>query len=255
MLIKERYDAILHIVNEKKAVSVTELTGLLNSSESTIRRDLNALHNMRRLDKVHGGAVAVKDEHVLGENEIAVKYQLNVDEKIKIAQYAASLIQKDDFVYLDAGTTTEMMIDFITQKDVIYVTNGLTIAKELSYRKFYTVVIAGRVRGITEAIVGSEAERSLKQYHFTKGFFGTNGIAKEGYTTPNIEEAQTKSFAMKKCKDCFVLADSSKFEKISSISFGKLAEATIITTNLDNHKYSEYTTILEVENDDLHSNV
>jgi Transcriptional regulators of sugar metabolism len=255
MLIKERYDAILHIVNEKKAVSVTELTELLNSSESTIRRDLNALHNMRKLDKVHGGATAIEDENLLGENEIAIKYQMNMNEKIAIAQYAASLIEKDDFVYLDAGTTTEMMVDFITQKDVIYVTNGLSIAKKLSYMQFHTLVIAGKVRGITEAIVGSEAERSLKQYNFTKGFFGTNGITKDGYTTPNTDEALTKAFAMKKCKNCFVLADDSKFEKISSVCFGKLSEATIITTILENHKYDQYTNILEVESDDLHSNI
>ena len=121
--------------------------------------------------------------------------------------------------------------------------------------QFHTLVIAGKVRGITEAIVGSEAERSLKQYNFTKGFFGTNGITKDGYTTPNTDEALTKAFAMKKCKNCFVLADDSKFEKISSVCFGKLSEATIITTILENHKYDQYTNILEVESDDLHSNI
>lgn len=247
MLINKRYEAILKIVNEKKAVTVNELTELLHSSESTVRRDLNALHDMKKLEKVHGGAIALtKEHHLLGENEMEVKYQLNMDEKLEIAKYAASLIKINDFVYLDAGTTTEMMIDFLEQKDVIYVTNALSIAKKLSYYKFHTFIIAGKVRGITEAIVGSEAERSLKQYNFTKGFFGVNGIAKEGFSTPSIDEAQTKNFAMKRCKSRYMLADSSKFDKLSSVCFGKLKEATIITSRLENINYKEYTNIVEV---------
>lgn len=256
MLAKERYDHILSIVNEKKAVSVIELTQMLQASESTIRRDLNQLHAMGKLEKVHGGAVAnTESESLVGENELSVKYQLNMEEKIKIARYAASLIVKDDFVYLDSGTTTELMIDFLAERDVVYITNGLSIARKLSYNQFKTYVVAGRVRGITEAIVGTEAEESLAKYHFTKGFFGTNGIAKEGYTTPNIDEAKTKSYALHKCKSCFMVADPSKFEKISPVCFGKLQEATIITTKLVNTKYQDYTKIVEVDRNDLYNNI
>ena len=59
MLTEERYAAILNLVEEKKAVSVLELTELLNNSESTVRRDLNALHQMGKLNKVHGGATSI----------------------------------------------------------------------------------------------------------------------------------------------------------------------------------------------------
>ncbi len=248
MLAKERYDRILAILHQKKAISVAELTDLLKTSESTIRRDLNELDALGKLEKVHGGAIAkAESETLVFENELSVKYQLNMEEKVSIARYAASLIQEDDFVYLDSGTTTEMMVDFLVHKDVVYITNGLSIARKLAANHFKTYIVAGCVRRITEAVVGSEAEESLSKYHFTKGFFGTNGIAKEGYTTPNIDEAKTKSYALHLCQESFMLADSSKFEKISPVCFGKLHEAAIITTKLVNTNYHDYTKIVEVD--------
>ena len=61
------------------------------------------------------------------------------------------------------------------------------------------MLIAGRVKASTDAVIGSEAVVSLQNYHFSRGFFGTNGIAvEEGFTTPDIEEARNKCEAMKR---------------------------------------------------------
>lgn len=94
MLTEERYAAILKRLNEKKAVSVLELTELLNSSESTIRRDLSALHRMGKLNKVHGGATSVDGVYQMTEDKTSVRHSLHVDEKNRIAQCAASLVHK-----------------------------------------------------------------------------------------------------------------------------------------------------------------
>lgn len=247
ILTEERYAAILDLVERQRAVTVQDLTKMLNTSESTIRRDLTVLHNMGRLNKVFGGATALSGSYSPKEEDVDVKHTLNVEEKAKIAQYAASLIGDNDFVYLDAGTTTERMIDFLEPSGAGFVTAGIFLARKLARKGFNVFVPGGRVKASTEAIVGSEAVSGLSRYHFTLGFFGTNGVSlKEGFTTPDVDEARVKTEALALCRRNIVLADPSKFGRISPVTFARLEEVEIITTRLENKLYKTHTAVTEV---------
>ena len=238
MLAQERFERILEILREKQSVTVVELTEKLNTSESTIRRDLTELNRQGLLIKVHGGATAIKS--VLSREE-------HQEEKRKIAKYAASLINKEDIVYLDAGTTTEMMLDYLREYDVIYVTNGITHARKLMNAGFKVHLIGGEIKAVTEALVGEEALEQLDKYNFTKGFFGTNGIdLKRGFTTPDQKEAAVKKKAMEQCQKTYILSDASKFNVISTIKFADLKKAEIITDHLENKEFKRITNIEEV---------
>ena len=98
MLAEERYGEILRIVNEEKAVTVQKLTELLDTSESTIRRDLTTLHKRGELIKVHGGATAIESGYMTRDAELSVRSDLNREAKMKIGKYAATLVKEDDFV-------------------------------------------------------------------------------------------------------------------------------------------------------------
>lgn len=248
MLTQERHAFILKELKENSAVYVNDLVERLNTSESTIRRDLNSLHDEGKLKKVHGGAVSIKKDINTKEDKVLVRQGRNTDDKVRVAKYAASLIKANDFVYLDAGTTTEYIIDFITEKEAIFVTNGIAHAKKLIQNDFKTYILGGEVKLTTEAIIGVEAINSLKKYNFTKGFFGTNGISTErGYTTPDISEALVKEEALNRTREAYILADTSKFDEISSVTFGDITKATIVTTKVLDDKYKELTEIVEVE--------
>ena len=247
MLTEERYQAILNLLDVQKAVTVTELTQLLDSSESTVRRDLAALASMGKLKKVHGGATAVTSVFTTQERGMAEKYALNTDDKRAIARAAAAMIKPKDFVYLDAGTTTEYLAEYLTMADATYVTNGIHLAKKLVHRGLNVYVPAGRIKARTEAIIGGEAADSLSRYHFSLGFFGANGInIAEGYTTPDIEEARVKTAAVNRCAAAFVLADPSKFNQIHPVSFAPLERAAIVTTSLPDPAFRARTQIIEV---------
>ena len=231
MLAQERFERILEILREKQSVTVVELTEKLNTSESTIRRDLTELNRQGLLIKVHGGATAIKS--VLSrEEEVITKSKKHQEEKRKIAKYAASLINKEDIVYLDAGTTTEMMLDYLREYDVIYVTNGITHARKLMNAGFKVHLIGGEIKAVTEALVGEEALEQLDKYNFTKGFFGT--------------EAAVKKKAMEQCQKTYILSDASKFNVISTIKFADLKKAEIITDHLENKEFKRITNIEEV---------
>lgn len=256
MLTEERYSIIQKIVEQKGAATVLELTEILKSSESTVRRDLTALHEMGRIKKVHGGATAVESSYTTNEDDVTYKHSQYSEEKKRIGKYAARLIQKGDFVYIDAGTTTEVLIDYLTEKEATYVTDGLNHAIKLLKKGYKVFIPGGHLRISTEAMVGEETVAALKKYNFTIGFFGTNGISQTaGYTTPDVHEAMVKKEAFENCRDAYVLSDPSKFKKIASVTFGSIEKATIITTTLLDEKYRNYTEIQEVDSNDLHSDL
>ena len=111
MLTEERYNIILSVLSANSSVSVTELTELIGASESTIRRDLLTLAKMGKLKKVHGGAVSMEPNILLQEPDVDEKMKLNASAKERIAKYAAEMIRPNDFVFIDAGTTTGKMIE------------------------------------------------------------------------------------------------------------------------------------------------
>ena len=113
MLTEQRHEIILNLLSEKGSITVTELKDILNTSESTIRRDLNTLDEQGRLTKVFGGAVEKINGVSTTELSVSQKADVNTEEKKKIAMYAARLVVPNDFIYIDAGTTTEYLIDYL----------------------------------------------------------------------------------------------------------------------------------------------
>lgn len=238
MLTEQRYQKIMDMVDNKKTVTVLELVQELGISESTVRRDLVSLDKLGKLIRVHGGATALDLQYEMADVGIAKKSTLNLEQKHIIGKYAAKLIVPGDFVYLDAGTTVEIMAGYITEKEANYVTNSVWQAKALSKHNIPVTIIGGNFKAITEAIIGSEAVENLQKYHFTKGFFGTNGISEIAqFSTPEANEASVKRTAMLQCKKSYVLADSSKFNIVSAVTFGQIENSTIITTKLAPENY------------------
>lgn len=255
MLSEERYAKILQRLAEKKTVTVAELSQAFNISESTIRRDLTSLDKEKKLRKIHGGASAIGGAYSVGDDEVTLRSNRFPEEKAQIGRLAASFIDNQDFVYIDAGTSTEAMVQFIQAPRAVFVTNGMNIATKLVKKGLRVIIIGGEIKPVTNAVVGIEAVKGLEKYHFSKGFFGTNGIDYQaGFSTPDPNEAQVKREALIRCKKAFVLADPSKFNVMTPVSFGQLSEAQIITSRLLFEGYEKETKILEVEKSDLYRN-
>ena len=245
MLTEQRYQIILDLLKEKKSVTATELKEILDTSESTVRRDITALHKAGKLIKVFGGAVALED------GDTVSAYEPTVEEKRKIAQYAAGLIEDEDFIYLDAGTTTGYMIDALGHTNAVFVTNAVSHAQRLAAKGIKVFLIGGELKSSTEAVIGAQAMKNLQEYHFTKGFFGANGITKaEGFTTPDANEALVKQTAIERCKNRYILADHSKFGCISSVTFSAFVNAKILTDGCP-AEYQELDCVIGVEERNL----
>ena len=188
MLAEERFALILNLLAEKRTATVQELCEALNASESTIRRDLTELARQGRLNKVHGGATLPDGQFLADEPTMAAKEALAVGQKRSIAQAAADLIRAEDFIYIDAGTTTLAMVRALSGPalEAHYVTNGIAHARLLAQKSCHVCVPGGLLRPRTEAIIGAAAITALQQFNFTKAFIGANGVALNvGFTTPD----------------------------------------------------------------------
>ncbi|MFV0465696.1 MAG: DeoR/GlpR family DNA-binding transcription regulator [Lachnospiraceae bacterium] len=247
MLSEMRWKEIVDMVNDKKSVSVLELSMFLNASESTIRRDLTILDQKGLVNKVHGGATTIESGFAQIDDEISIREQLFQEEKKRIAKYAASLIAPGDFIFLDAGTTTGHVIDYLEHKDTIFVTNAVSHAQKLAAAGFKVHILGGEMKSSTDAIVGAETVKALERFHFTKCFMGTNAASpSRGFSTPELNEALVKEKAILMSRECFILCDASKFSKISPVRFCPFKDAVVLTTSLQDKKLRQYTNIVEV---------
>ena len=235
----ERHEIILKKLEEKGKLYYTEIEELLNVSIATIRRDISKMEKRGLLSKVKGGVISKR--RINFEPEINMKFEENIDSKKKIAQKAASLVKKNDFIFLDAGTTTYYMIEYLKNKNVTVVTNGLMHLDKLIQYKIKTIIIGGEVKIETKAVVGIEALKNIEKYRFDVSFLGVNALdIKRGYMTPDIREAVLKEKIFTISERTYILADKEKFNQSSSIQFGKIEDGLIITDYLEDSRYDAF---------------
>lgn len=249
MLNEERQIRIVQMLNKKSTIQVKDLVDQFDVSESTIRRDLTQLESQGLLIRIHGGAKRMY--HIDSESSIQEKSVMFPEEKKLIGQYAASLVSENDVIYLDAGTTTLTVIPYLSQhSQLTVVTNGLAQAESLSQYGIETILLGGKLKGRTQAIVGTTALKQLLNYRFNRVFIGINGIdLTYGLTTPDIEESDIKSLVMTLSNEVYFLADASKFTKVSFSQVAPLENQTIITNHYESQlsqDFKEKANIVEV---------
>lgn len=232
MLTAERHQLILELLSKNGVVDLQSLVNQTDSSESTVRRDLALLEGQGLVRRIHGGATLPYSK--VDEPNMKDKTAKNRQDKQMIAKAAADLVKDGDCIYLDAGSTVAEMVPFLIDKKIVVVTNGLTHVEALTTAKIPTYIIGGKIKGNTNAIVGSVAIENLKQYRFDKCFLGMNGVNVDcGYTTPDPEEAALKKAALSLSEMSYVLADKTKFHETFFAKVADLEEATLMTANID----------------------
>lgn len=231
VLTNERHDMILSLLDDKQTIKMQDIVDATGASESTIRRDLTELENQHKLERVFGGAMLTERNSL--EPSILDKSTKNLQEKKRLAKFAASFIQEEDCIFLDAGSTTFQMIPHLQDKNVVVVTNGLTHIDSLNDYGITTYLTGGLMKSRTAALVGSQTIQALQNYRFDKCFLGVNGFHESyGYTTPDPEEASIKKLASSLARITYVVADHTKYEKVSFTKILDLEEAVLLVDNL-----------------------
>ncbi|WP_010531977.1 DeoR/GlpR family DNA-binding transcription regulator [Lentibacillus jeotgali] len=246
MLTEERHQVILDLLNQDGIVKSQYLMDVIGCSESTVRRDLDHLEDAGRLTRIHGGAKrAYQLDEELTASEKSFK---NIQSKESIGKLAAALVEPNDVIFIDAGTTTYAMLPYLQTKTITVVTNGIQHASLLADQGIETYLPGGKIKPSTKAIIGSQSLAALKNYRFDKVFLGMNGIDLAfGCTTPDPEEAALKQMAHQQAASSFLLADQTKWNKVNFSKVCELEDVTIVTDTLTDNlqHYQDKTTIME----------
>ena len=244
MLKSERKQIILSQLKQDGFVTLENLTVLLSdTSESTIRRDLDELAADGQLKRVHGGA-----ESIHGLKEEIANSQKAI-RKAQLAGYAADLIKEGDVVFLEASTTNELLIPHLANRQVTVVTNSIHHAVKLVDLGVSTRIVGGKVKHSTDASIGSTAQEQIRQLNFDCAFIGANGVDANYFTTPDMEEAVIKRTVIANAQKAYVLADASKLGQITYAKVAEVEKVTIITNASEEEllkELKEKTRVIEV---------
>lgn len=228
MLSAERYQYILNQLTLHQSIKVLDVVSDLKCSPATIRRDLDVLEKQHKLKRVHGGAIlpTLNQDSLLSE-----RLEHNAYDKAQVAQFVRQqFLQKEQCIFLDAGSSTQHIIPFLDARKHQVITNGIHHLSELVALNIPTLLIGGRVKSSTQATIGSTATQQLQQYHFDIALLGVNSIDSTfGLSTPDSEEAIIKQTVIKQSRQAIVLADFSKFDTQSFHQFALMDQVKIVT--------------------------
>jgi len=233
-----RYKRIEDLLKNNGDMTVKEMAYELNVSEATIRRDLLKMEETNLIERLWGGAKVLTSDsdNIIGSpyidsnSDYSMRFYKNAEIKRKIAKCAASQIKNGSCIFIDSGSTTSFICEYIEAKEISVVTNNINILQVLAKKGINTYLTSGYINFSSASIVSYETSQDLKHFNFDMCFLGCGGIDKKtAYSTKDNFDYLIKKTVCEKSNKIFVLADKRKFEKQNPFTFCELKNATLIS--------------------------
>lgn len=238
MLAKQRYAAILELLEKDGIVHTAELVNLMGVSSETVRKDLEYLDSQGRLSRVHGGAVPalpdstcdVPDEYI----SLRIRNSQNLEQKSAITARAAELVSEGQVIALDYGSTSQIMAVALKERfrSLTVVTNSIQNALLLTGNPGITIILTGGVLNRDEYTLVNDFSSTLDNIHIDIMFMTVTGIDPVvGCTDQRLSEIRIQNQMHRCASRTIVLADSSKFGKASLLKICPISEVDTIVTD------------------------
>ncbi len=242
MIEQQRKDAILCLLELHRVVSLHDVVEAAGASESTIRRDFIELERENRLVRVRGGVQMVPNAPVAAnashETSFDRRATINREKKRRIARKACSLLENGETIFIDGGTTTFQMAEFLSTFSLKIVTNSFTIARYLVKHSKCTVILPeGTIDPDSLLILNNLTPDPFSNYTASKAFMGTEGITESVLTNSETLLIQAERAMINHAQEVIILADDSKFGRIGHLTLCPIEKASkIITTRNANEQ-------------------
>ena len=232
LLKAERQTWIRRLVDRQGRVTVIEVSSQLGVSEATIRRDLEEMDDRGWIHRTHGGAVRV--DRATREPPINLRLKDHPQEKKKIGKAGAQLLKDGETVFFGSSTTVlEIARNIPDDLHLKVITNSLSIVNELSgHRHIEMIVIGGMFRHSELAMVGYFAEQMVQDFRADKVFIGIRAIdITHGFTNDDLQDSILDRIILKIAPKIIIVADHTKFGRVSTVLVGPLTAAHVIITD------------------------
>jgi DeoR family transcriptional regulator, fructose operon transcriptional repressor len=221
----QRRERIQEYLAIHQIARTVDLCDLLETSEATVRRDLEWLEGKGFLERTHGGAIL--NQRMILEQEYQQRAQHYPEEKRRIGELAASLIEVGDIVFINGGTTTTQVLQHI-QRDlsITVFTNNVSAVMELGDPGFHYYLTGGEFQSRSNSLAGRFALDNLGLVYANKTILGVDGISiKHGCTVPSNAEAEVIRKMIERTKgQVIVIADHSKWGVVSNFQIASIDE-------------------------------
>ena len=233
MLFSQRHEIILDYLRKNSIADVKTLSSLLNVTQKTVRLDLDALQERGLLTRVHGGAIYRAADG--SSFSVSARRSQNIPQKQQIAAYALSLIEDNDTVYLDDGSTCLALAQLLGEQKIAVITNDLKIASELAPKENITLFVTGGMikrDGNSFIMASDDTVHMIRRHRINKAFISTSTISiSDGLMIYYYGDTTIKKAAIQNATKVYCLADSSKFNKIAFQSFAGIGDFDEIVTD------------------------
>ncbi|MCD9022932.1 DeoR/GlpR family DNA-binding transcription regulator [Cohnella silvisoli] len=233
---EERKSSIMNLLNEKGKVIANELAQLFDVTTETIRRDLDELEKDNKLKKVYGGAVKFKVEVEPAHYE---REFIHAEAKRKIGFLAAGLIEDNDVIVVDEGSTALQIIHFLDNKHNLTILTSsipaLMLLIEHQKRGSFDgkiIFIGGEVNAKHLRVSGPIAEKIMEDFYVNKSFVSVDGVSLEnGVTSYDYDRAVFTRKLIRSSETAIVVADHSKIVKRTVAKIADLQDIHIIVSD------------------------
>jgi DeoR family myo-inositol catabolism operon transcriptional repressor len=211
-------------IMEHDLVSMEELKGVFGISMNTVRLDVTELVNKGVIRKVYGGVCSNQKGNLVPFEE---RQSRNIQGKISVGREAAKLVNDGDIIYIDSGTTTMYVIDYLgDSSNVTVLTNNLNaINRAVALPGINVISLPGTLERKTNSFVSADTVRTLEKYNIKKAFMASSGISKSGMiTNASPLEYEVKKAAIENSNEVYLLIDSSKFGKSAMLTYADINE-------------------------------
>ncbi len=228
----DRLQDMASYIRQVQSVTIEELLVKYNISIQTLRRDLNELEKQNIVHKVYGGVVT-QEERVERTFvvDVGLRQSANFEQKKRIGLLAAELIEDNDIIFVDSGTTAYQLIPFIRNvQNITVISHSLHVMNALTQLPSITAICLGGVlRNETYSFL---SDTSTNQYCFNKAFISTVGLSvTKGLTNTDYHEGTMKQHIIQNSDKVFILCDSSKFGEIAFNHFADFSNVDAIITD------------------------
>jgi DeoR family transcriptional regulator, deoxyribose operon repressor len=232
-----RINRLVDLLKARNILPISELSNQLEVSEMTIRRDLAVL-KMNHIARNVGGNAVYNPSHDLAVSEHDYNLYDETEkknlQKYHIGRYAAAMIEKDDIIIIDTGTTTEKIAPHIPNNlNITVLSYNTNILMSLYHKTGINLLFAGGYfHSKTQMFESPEGIDFIRGIRAKKVFISAAGVHRElGITCVNSYEVATKQAVLKSSLHKILVADSSKFDKIRPAYFCNLTDLTAVITD------------------------
>lgn len=229
--ISRRQRSIMEFIRLHGSVQVDELSGHLKVTPQTIRRDLNQLYALQLVQRIRGGAVIKDTIENLGYGARKI---LMADEKTDIARLTASIIPDNSSMFINLGTTTERVAEFLVDRNsILVITNNINVASILwPYSTIEVMIAGGMIRHTDGGIVGTSTEEFIDRFKPDYAIIGCSAIDETGeFLDYDLREVRVTQAILRQARSVILVADSMKLKRSAPVKVGTLADIDILVTD------------------------